>query len=248
MAAGAPTTDAPPAGIAALAERWDPEVIDLPDGRAVIRLRVPGAVSWDARVRDLRLELAPADEEAEPDARDRRRLRHLAADRGGSARRDGRLPAATPADARQPARGRRLPGRDGGLARARPARLRAARDGRRAAVDRLGGRGTRDHPLPARPRRHQGLLPADRRRARRPLPRRGTRPAGLRRIRQADRRALRRAVVRPRDLRRHGRARARLGAPCGQQHGRSGGDRSGADRPGAGALARPDVPRARLAT
>jgi pimeloyl-ACP methyl ester carboxylesterase len=68
MAAGAPTTDAPPAGIAALADRWDPDVIDLPDGRALIRLRVPGGVSWDARVRDLRLELAPADEQAEPDA------------------------------------------------------------------------------------------------------------------------------------------------------------------------------------
>jgi pimeloyl-ACP methyl ester carboxylesterase len=68
MAAGAPTTDAPPAGIAALAERWDPEVIDLPDGNGLIRLQVPGAGSWDACVRDLRLELVPADEASEPDA------------------------------------------------------------------------------------------------------------------------------------------------------------------------------------
>jgi pimeloyl-ACP methyl ester carboxylesterase len=68
MAAGSTFTEAPPAGITTLAERWDPEVIDLPEGRALIRLRVPGGASWDARVRDLRLELGTADETLEPDA------------------------------------------------------------------------------------------------------------------------------------------------------------------------------------
>jgi pimeloyl-ACP methyl ester carboxylesterase len=68
MPAGSPTTDAPPAGIAALVERWDPEVIDLPDGRAVIRLEVPAGQSWDGRVHDLQLELVPAEEDVRPDA------------------------------------------------------------------------------------------------------------------------------------------------------------------------------------
>jgi pimeloyl-ACP methyl ester carboxylesterase len=65
---GSPSTAAPPAGIAALAGRWDPDVIDLPDGHALVRLQVPGTASWDARVRDLRLELVPADEASRPDA------------------------------------------------------------------------------------------------------------------------------------------------------------------------------------
>jgi pimeloyl-ACP methyl ester carboxylesterase len=68
MTAGRQTTDSPPAGITALAGRWDPDVIDVPDGRALIRLEVAGAHRWDARVRDLQLEIAPADEEREPDA------------------------------------------------------------------------------------------------------------------------------------------------------------------------------------
>jgi pimeloyl-ACP methyl ester carboxylesterase len=62
------TAVAPPAGITTLTERWDPEVIDLREGRALIRLRVPEGGSWDARVRDLRLELGPADERLAPDA------------------------------------------------------------------------------------------------------------------------------------------------------------------------------------
>ena len=62
------TTSRPPAGIAALAARWDPDVIDLPDGRALIRLGVSGEQPWDARVQDLELELVPADEERAPDA------------------------------------------------------------------------------------------------------------------------------------------------------------------------------------
>jgi pimeloyl-ACP methyl ester carboxylesterase len=68
MAGGRQTTERAPAGIAALAGRWDPDVIDLPDGRADIRLEVTGETPWDARVRDLELELVPADEERMPNA------------------------------------------------------------------------------------------------------------------------------------------------------------------------------------
>jgi pimeloyl-ACP methyl ester carboxylesterase len=68
MPAGFTSTDAPPAEVTTLAQRWDPEGIDLPEGRALIRLRVLGGACWDAQVRDLRLELGPADEALEPDA------------------------------------------------------------------------------------------------------------------------------------------------------------------------------------
>jgi pimeloyl-ACP methyl ester carboxylesterase len=68
MAAAPRTTDAAPAGITALVARWDPDVIDLPDGRALIRLEVAGEPAWDARVRGTKLELLAADEDDEPDA------------------------------------------------------------------------------------------------------------------------------------------------------------------------------------
>jgi pimeloyl-ACP methyl ester carboxylesterase len=68
MPAGRQTTDSPPAGITVLAGRWDPDVIDLPDGRALIRLEVAGESPWDARVHDLQLEIVPADGDREPDA------------------------------------------------------------------------------------------------------------------------------------------------------------------------------------
>jgi pimeloyl-ACP methyl ester carboxylesterase len=68
MAAAPWRTDAAPAGIATLVARWDPDVIDLPDGRALIRLEVAGGQPWDARVRNLELELVAADEDQEPDA------------------------------------------------------------------------------------------------------------------------------------------------------------------------------------
>ena len=59
----------------------------------------------------------------------------------------------------------------------------------------------------------------------RQLPRRRDRPPGIRRVGQADRRALRRALVRPLGLRRDGRTRHRAGAHRRQQHGRASGDR-----------------------
>jgi pimeloyl-ACP methyl ester carboxylesterase len=85
--AGRQTTDSAPAGITVLAQRWDPDVIDLPDGRALIRLEVAGETAWDARVRDLELELAPANEEREPDAviaADPDTLRRIAEDPRGA--------------------------------------------------------------------------------------------------------------------------------------------------------------------
>jgi pimeloyl-ACP methyl ester carboxylesterase len=68
MVAGPDRTDAAPAGIAALVTRWDPDVIDLPGGSALIRLEVAGERPWDARVRARELELVTAGEDAEPDA------------------------------------------------------------------------------------------------------------------------------------------------------------------------------------
>jgi pimeloyl-ACP methyl ester carboxylesterase len=68
MVAGPDRTDAAPAGIAALVTRWDPDVIDLPGGSALIRLEVAGERPWDARVRGRKLELVTAGEDAQPDA------------------------------------------------------------------------------------------------------------------------------------------------------------------------------------
>ncbi len=63
-------TTAPPAGIASLAERYDPDVIDVPGGRALVRLEVRGGGDWDARISGRRLRLVPARPASEgaPDA------------------------------------------------------------------------------------------------------------------------------------------------------------------------------------
>jgi pimeloyl-ACP methyl ester carboxylesterase len=61
-------TAEPPAGIASLAGRYDPDVIDVPGGRAVVRLRVGGDEQWDARINGRRLRLIPARDNGEPDA------------------------------------------------------------------------------------------------------------------------------------------------------------------------------------
>ena len=61
-------TAEPPAGIASLAGRYDPDVIDVPGGRAVVRLRVGGDQEWDARINGRRLRLIPARDNGEPDA------------------------------------------------------------------------------------------------------------------------------------------------------------------------------------
>jgi pimeloyl-ACP methyl ester carboxylesterase len=68
MAVGSPSSSAVPAGIEALAERWDPDVIDVPGGRALVRLRVRGGDDWDARINGRRLRVVPASAGSEPDA------------------------------------------------------------------------------------------------------------------------------------------------------------------------------------
>jgi pimeloyl-ACP methyl ester carboxylesterase len=63
-----PSSGAIPAGIEALADRYDPDVIDVPGARALVRLRVRGAEDWDARITGSRMELVPAHDGMEPDA------------------------------------------------------------------------------------------------------------------------------------------------------------------------------------
>ena len=57
----------PPAGLTALIERFDPDVIDVPSGSARIRLAVDGEGEWDAVIDDGAIELQPAIER-QPDA------------------------------------------------------------------------------------------------------------------------------------------------------------------------------------
>jgi pimeloyl-ACP methyl ester carboxylesterase len=61
-------TAEPPAGIASLARRYDPDVIDVPGGRALIRLGVRGGQEWDARISGRRLRVIPARNNGAPDA------------------------------------------------------------------------------------------------------------------------------------------------------------------------------------
>jgi pimeloyl-ACP methyl ester carboxylesterase len=62
------SSDAAPAGIEALIGRYDPAVVDVPDGRALVRLRVRGGADWDARIEGDRVRLNPAREGEKPDA------------------------------------------------------------------------------------------------------------------------------------------------------------------------------------
>ena len=57
----------PPAGLTALIERFDPEVIDVPSGSARIRLAVDGEGEWEAVIDDGAIELQPASDR-QPDA------------------------------------------------------------------------------------------------------------------------------------------------------------------------------------
>ena len=57
-----------PAGIASLASRYDPDVIDVPGGRALVRLCVRGGQEWDARISGRRLRVIPARDNGAPDA------------------------------------------------------------------------------------------------------------------------------------------------------------------------------------
>jgi pimeloyl-ACP methyl ester carboxylesterase len=67
-ATGASRAQAAPAGIAALAERFDPDPIDVPGGRARIRLELTAGGAWDAVLEGQRLRLEAADTDSEPDA------------------------------------------------------------------------------------------------------------------------------------------------------------------------------------
>jgi pimeloyl-ACP methyl ester carboxylesterase len=67
-AEGRPTLESrPPAGLTALVERFDPDVIDVPSGSARIRLAVDGEGAWDAVIDDGAIELQRAIER-QPDA------------------------------------------------------------------------------------------------------------------------------------------------------------------------------------
>ncbi len=62
------STVSPPPALEALVERFDPEVIDVPGGRARVRLEESGGQAWDALVDGDRVRLEPAPEDTEPDA------------------------------------------------------------------------------------------------------------------------------------------------------------------------------------
>ena len=59
---------APPPALASLAERFDPSAIDLPAGRARIRLAVEMLGSWDFVIDGGRWKVVPSPEDIEPDA------------------------------------------------------------------------------------------------------------------------------------------------------------------------------------
>ena len=61
------TTTTPPAALGALVDRFDSDVIDLPSGRARVRLAVRDGDSWDARDPGSKIELREAGND-EPDA------------------------------------------------------------------------------------------------------------------------------------------------------------------------------------
>src|ERR687895_1675649 len=56
----------PPESLAALIERWDPEVFDAPGGRARVRLIVTGEEEWDAVIHGAAVSLR--EPRGEPDA------------------------------------------------------------------------------------------------------------------------------------------------------------------------------------
>ena len=68
MATATPKATAPADPIVALADRFDPDVIDAPRGRARVRLEVAGDRAADALIGGRRLRLREVNESAEPDA------------------------------------------------------------------------------------------------------------------------------------------------------------------------------------
>jgi pimeloyl-ACP methyl ester carboxylesterase len=67
MSATASKTEAPPQALTTLLDRFDPEVIDVPGGRARIRLEVSGRRAWDAVIDRGEIRLSPP-AGPEPDA------------------------------------------------------------------------------------------------------------------------------------------------------------------------------------
>src|ERR671915_638706 len=67
MAATATKTEAPPQALTALLDRFDPDVIDVPGGRARVRLEVSGRRAWDAIIENGKIGLSPP-AGPEPDA------------------------------------------------------------------------------------------------------------------------------------------------------------------------------------
>ena len=67
MAATATKTEAPPQALTALLDRFDPDVIDVPGGRARVRLEVSGRRAWDAIIENGEIGLGPP-AGPEPDA------------------------------------------------------------------------------------------------------------------------------------------------------------------------------------
>src|SRR5215210_4148615 len=68
MATATPQGTAPADAIVALADRFDSDVIDLPRGRARVRVEVTGERAADALISGRRLRLRAANENAQPDA------------------------------------------------------------------------------------------------------------------------------------------------------------------------------------
>src|SRR5215212_2552313 len=68
MATATSQRTAPADAIAALAERFDPDVVDLRRGRARIRLEAGPGRTYDAVIAGRRIRLRAADESTEPDA------------------------------------------------------------------------------------------------------------------------------------------------------------------------------------
>ena len=96
MATATSQRTAPAEALATLAERYDPDVLDLRRGRARVRLEAGPSATYDAVIAGRRMRLRGADESAEPDAvltADPATWARIAADyRGGmEAFRSGRL-------------------------------------------------------------------------------------------------------------------------------------------------------------
>ena len=157
--------EAAPDVLHTLAERFDASAFDAPSGRATLRLRVTGEGDWDATIDGDAIELAAANGKR-PDAR-------LAADAATWRRIAGDVRGGMEAFSRG-----KLKIRDdlhvgvGFLAATSgmtgPERLVLGRIGtEHGEIAPDAGRPGRPRAAAARPRRHEGVLPPDRRRARR---------------------------------------------------------------------------------